>query len=101
MHRGQRWGKNPGAGRSRRRRHGYPNRENGPLHRPGGLHPENFPPILLDVGTDNEERLKDPIYIGWRHNRVRGGEYDAFVDAFVKSVRKRWPHVLLQWEDFA
>src|SRR5580658_9086875 len=67
----------------------------------GGIHPENCLPILLDVGTDNEERLKDPIYIGWRHTRVRGVEYDAFVDAFVNSVKKRWPHVLLQWEDFA
>jgi malate dehydrogenase (oxaloacetate-decarboxylating) len=67
----------------------------------GGIHPENCLPILLDVGTDNEDRLKDPIYIGWRHHRVRGEEYDAFVDAFVNSVKKRWPHVLLQWEDFA
>src|ERR1700728_2847483 len=67
----------------------------------GGIHPENCLPILLDVGTDNEDRLKDPIYIGWRHHRIRGVEYDAFVDAFVKSVRKRWPQVLLQWEDFA
>jgi malate dehydrogenase (oxaloacetate-decarboxylating) len=67
----------------------------------GGIHPENCLPILLDVGTDNEDRLKDPIYIGWRHHRVRGQEYDAFVDAFVNSVKKRWPHVLLQWEDFA
>src|SRR5271163_4329979 len=67
----------------------------------GGIHPENCLPILLDVGTDNEDRLKDPIYIGWRNKRVRGVEYDAFVDVFVKSVKKRWPHVLLQWEDFA
>ena len=67
----------------------------------GGIHPENCLPILLDVGTDNEDRLKDPIYIGWRHHRVRGQDYDAFVDAFVNSVKKRWPHVLLQWEDFA
>jgi malate dehydrogenase (oxaloacetate-decarboxylating) len=67
----------------------------------GGIYPENCLPVLLDVGTDNEERLKDPIYIGWRHHRVRGEEYDAFVDAFVNSVKKRWPHVLLQWEDFA
>src|ERR1700729_67451 len=67
----------------------------------GGIHPENCLPILLDVGTDNEDRLNDPIYIGWRHHRVRGEEYDAFVDAFVNSVKKRWPHVLLQWEDFA
>src|SRR6516225_8200774 len=67
----------------------------------GGIHPEHCLPILLDVGTDNEDRLKSPIYIGWRHHRVRGEEYDAFVDAFVQGVKKRWPHVLLQWEDFA
>jgi malate dehydrogenase (oxaloacetate-decarboxylating) len=67
----------------------------------GGIHPENCLPILLDVGTDNEERLKSPIYIGWRRHRIRGAEYDAFVDTFVQSVKKRWSHVLLQWEDFA
>jgi malate dehydrogenase (oxaloacetate-decarboxylating) len=66
-----------------------------------GIHPEHCLPILLDVGTDNEDRLKSPIYIGWTHHRVRGEEYDAFVDVFVNSVKKRWPHVLLQWEDFA
>ncbi len=67
----------------------------------GGVHPEHCLPVLLDVGTDNEERLNSPIYIGWRHHRVRGEQYDEFVDTFVKSVKKRWPHVLLQWEDFA
>jgi malate dehydrogenase (oxaloacetate-decarboxylating) len=67
----------------------------------GGIHPEHCLPILLDVGTDNEDRLKNPIYIGWRNNRVRGQEYDDFVDAFVQAVKARWPHVLLQWEDFA
>lgn len=67
----------------------------------GGIHPEHCLPILLDVGTDNEDRLKDPLYIGWRHHRIRGEKYDAFVDAFVNSVNRRWPHVLLQWEDFA
>jgi malate dehydrogenase (oxaloacetate-decarboxylating) len=67
----------------------------------GGIHPEHCLPILLDVGTDNEERLKSPIYIGWKNQRVRGPEYDAFVDLFINSVKKRWPHVLLQWEDFA
>jgi malate dehydrogenase (oxaloacetate-decarboxylating) len=67
----------------------------------GGIRPENCLPILLDVGTDNEDRLKSPIYIGWRHPRVRGEDYDAFVDVFVQSVKMRWPHVLLQWEDFA
>src|SRR5580692_23338 len=67
----------------------------------GGIHPEHCLPILLDVGTNNEDRLKNPIYIGWRNHRVRGEEYDAFVDLFVQNVKKRWPHVLLQWEDFA
>ncbi len=67
----------------------------------GGIYPEHCLPILLDVGTDNEDRLNSPIYIGWRHHRVRGADYDAFVDIFVNSVKKRWPHVLLQWEDFA
>jgi malate dehydrogenase (oxaloacetate-decarboxylating) len=67
----------------------------------GGIHPEHCLPVLLDVGTDNEDRLNSPIYVGWRHHRVRGAEYDAFVDVFVQSVKKRWPHVLLQWEDFS
>jgi len=67
----------------------------------GGIHPQYCLPILLDVGTDNEERLKNPLYIGWGHHRVRGQEYDDFIEIFVSSVKKRWPHVLLQWEDFA
>jgi malate dehydrogenase (oxaloacetate-decarboxylating) len=67
----------------------------------GGIHPEHCLPVLLDVGTDNEDRLKNPIYIGWDHRRVRGQEYDDFVDTFVSCVKARWPHVLLQWEDFA
>jgi malate dehydrogenase (oxaloacetate-decarboxylating) len=66
-----------------------------------GIHPQECLPVLLDVGTDNAERLSDPVYIGWRHERVRGAEYDDFVEAFVRGVIERWPHVLLQWEDFA
>jgi len=67
----------------------------------GGIHPSTCLPILLDVGTDNDERLADPLYVGWRHERVRGEEYDVFVDEFVSAATQRWPHVLLQWEDFA
>jgi len=67
----------------------------------GGIPPEHCLPVLLDVGTDNESLLNDPIYIGWEHKRIRGQEYDDFVDAFVTAVERRWPHVLLQWEDFA
>jgi malate dehydrogenase (oxaloacetate-decarboxylating) len=67
----------------------------------GGIPPEHCLPILLDVGTDNEGLLNDPLYIGWQHKRVRGQEYDDFVDDFVHAVERRWPHILLQWEDFA
>jgi malate dehydrogenase (oxaloacetate-decarboxylating) len=66
-----------------------------------GLHPSTTLPVLLDAGTDNRELLADPLYIGWRHERVRGTDYDGFVAAFVAAVRRRWPHVLLHWEDFA
>jgi malate dehydrogenase (oxaloacetate-decarboxylating) len=66
-----------------------------------GIPPEHCLPILLDVGTDNETHLNDPIYVGWAHKRIRGQEYDDFVEAFVSAVEKRWPHILLQWEDFA
>lgn len=67
----------------------------------GGIPPEQCLPVLLDVGTDNETLLNDPIYIGWQHKRIRGAEYDEFIEKFVNAVERRWPHILLQWEDFA
>lgn len=67
----------------------------------GGVAPEKTLPIVLDVGTNNKERLDDPEYIGWRHNRITGQEYYDFVDEFVQSVKRHMPNVLLQFEDFA
>jgi len=67
----------------------------------GGIPPHHCLPILLDVGTDNQALLDSPIYIGWQHHRVRGQEYRDFIEAFVSAVERRWPHILLQWEDFA
>ena len=66
-----------------------------------GISPNKTLPIILDAGTDNQMLLDDPLYLGWRHKRVRGQEYDDFVDKFVQAVKRRFPNVLLQWEDFA
>ncbi len=67
----------------------------------GGIHPAKVLPIMLDLGTNNQTLLDDPLYLGWRHPRITGVEYDRFIDTFVQEVKKRFPHVLLQWEDFA
>jgi malate dehydrogenase (oxaloacetate-decarboxylating) len=66
-----------------------------------GIHPATTLPIVLDVGTNNEELLSDPLYLGWRHARVTGDAYDGFVETFVQAVMRRFPSVVLQWEDFA
>ncbi len=67
----------------------------------GGIDPRTTLPVMLDVGTDNEALLSDPLYLGWRHRRVRDDDYDELVDAFVTALHARCPGVVLQWEDFA
>ncbi len=67
----------------------------------GGISPAYTLPVVLDAGTNNPQLLKDPMYMGWRNPRVTGEEYEQFVDAFIKAVKRRWPNVLLQFEDFA
>jgi malate dehydrogenase (oxaloacetate-decarboxylating) len=67
----------------------------------GGIRPERTLPIVLDVGTNNAERLADPEYLGWRHERISGQTYYDFVDQFVGAVKAELPDTCLQWEDFA
>ncbi|MFM9269297.1 NAD-dependent malic enzyme [Halomonas elongata] len=67
----------------------------------GGISPAYTLPITLDVGTNNQALLDDPMYMGWRHPRVSQEEYDAFMAEFIAAVKRRWPQVLLQFEDFA
>ncbi|WP_309397981.1 NAD-dependent malic enzyme [Cerasicoccus maritimus] len=65
-----------------------------------GVNPSTCLPIGLDVGTNNESLLNDPEYIGWRHERVRGKDYDDFIAQFVDTVKRKFPKVYLHWEDF-
>ncbi|HDZ49434.1 hypothetical protein LCGC14_0265810 [marine sediment metagenome] len=67
----------------------------------GGISPAYTLPIMIDVGTNNKALLDDPMYMGWRHERVGQEEYDAFMAEFITAVKRRWPNVLLQFEDFA
>jgi len=66
----------------------------------GGIDPYRVLPIQLDVGTNNHHLLNDPMYLGWRHERVTGQEYDDFIEMFVQAMTKKFPHLLLHWEDF-
>lgn len=67
----------------------------------GGIHPQRTLPILLDVGTDNPNLLNDPLYLGSKHPRIKGKQYDDFIEMFIQKISKKYPSVLLQWEDFS
>jgi malate dehydrogenase (oxaloacetate-decarboxylating) len=67
----------------------------------GGISPAYTLPVMLDVGTNNEKLLADPMYMGARHKRIGQEEYDEFVDMFMKAVQRRWPEAMVQFEDFA
>jgi malate dehydrogenase (oxaloacetate-decarboxylating) len=66
----------------------------------GGINPLRTLPIQLDMGTNNEKLLSDPMYLGWRHSRINGQEYDDFIDKVISAIQKKFPHVYLHWEDF-
>lgn len=66
----------------------------------GGFNPHRVLPIQLDVGTNNPHLLNDPMYLGWRHERITGQAYDDFIELFVQAITKKFPHIFLHWEDF-
>src|SRR5579884_1083354 len=66
----------------------------------GGIDPTRVIPVMLDVGTNRQSLLNDPMYIGNRHERIRGARYEAFIDAYVDVATRLFPQALLQWEDF-
>jgi malate dehydrogenase (oxaloacetate-decarboxylating) len=67
----------------------------------GGISPAYTLPVMLDVGTNNPKLLNDPMYMGARHERISQEQYDEFLDMFISAVQRRWPEVMIQFEDFA
>ena len=67
----------------------------------GGIAPHRVLPVMFDMGTDNEELLQDPFYLGVKQNRCSGTRYIQAMDEFIQAVRHRWPNVLVQFEDFS
>jgi malate dehydrogenase (oxaloacetate-decarboxylating) len=65
-----------------------------------GIDPARVIPVMLDVGTDRQSLLDDPLYLGYRHPRVRGEQYQAFIDKYVSTALRLYPNALLHWEDF-
>jgi malate dehydrogenase (oxaloacetate-decarboxylating) len=67
----------------------------------GGISPAYTLPVVLDVGCNNEALIADPLYMGWRHPRITGDEYEEFIEEFIAAANRRWPNVLMQFEDLA
>ena len=67
----------------------------------GGISPAYTLPITLDIGTNNQELIDDPLYMGSKHPRITGQDYDDFLESFIQSVTNRWPNALIQFEDFS
>ncbi len=66
----------------------------------GGIDPNRVLPVQLDVGTNNQSLINDPMYLGWRHERITGEKYDAFIDKVVNALVRRYPQTYIHWEDF-